>query len=84
MGSVLLKRNKLKIKNVIPDKNMPRASGKVLLRKDPEFDASCFDINIDGFHPTRVRLWPQNHPTNPPTLDLSIEVSSSDGGYDLQ
>lgn len=50
---------------------MSKASGKILLRKDPDL---CFKINIDGFHTARVRLWSQNHPTNPPTPDLSISI----------
>ena len=63
---------------------MPRASGKILLRKDPDFDVLCFDVNIDGFHPARVRLWPQNHPTCPPRSKFSATVSSSGSGYDCQ
>ena len=50
---------------------MSKASGKILLRKDPDL---CFKINIDSFHTARVRLWSQNHPTNPPTPDLSISI----------
>ena len=85
MGSVLSKKSKLKIKNVIPkDKDMPKASGRMLLRKDPNVDVLCFDINIDGFYPACFRLWPQNHPTNPPTPNLSVAVSSFDSDYNLQ
>ena len=85
MGSILSKKTKLKIKNVITkDKDMPKVSGRILLRKDPDFDVLCFDINIDGFYPARFRLWPQNDFANPPTPDLSVAASSSDSGYDLQ
>ena len=84
MGSVLSKKSKLKIKNVIPnDKDMSKVSARILFRKNPDFDVLCFDINIHGFYPARFRLWLQNHPMNPPTPDLSVEVSSSDSGYDL-
>ena len=84
MGSVASKKRKLKIKNVIPkDKDMQRASGKMLLRKDPDIDVFCFDLSIDGFHSAPVRLSPQNHPMNPPTPNLSLAVSSSGSGYDL-
>ena len=85
MQSVLSKKSKLKIKNVMPkDKDMLKASGRILLRKDPDFDVLCFDININGFYPAHFRLWPQNHSTNFPTPDFSVAVSSSDSGYDLQ
>ena len=85
MQSVLSKKSKLKIKNVMPkDKDMLKASGRILLRKDPDFDVLCFDININGFCPAHFRLWPQNHSTNFPTPDFSVAVSSSDSGYDLQ
>ena len=86
MRFVLLKKSKLKIKNVIPkDKDMPKVSGRRLLRKDPDFDVLLFDINIDGFYPARFRLWPQSHPTNSPTPDLAVAVTSYDSGYnDLQ
>ena len=79
------KKRKLKIKNVIPkDKDMRRASGKILLRKDPDFDVLCFDINIEGFHPVRVRLWLQNHPICPPTPEFFVMVLSLDSEYDCQ
>ena len=85
MGSVVSKKRKLKIKNFIPkDKDMWRASGKILLRKDPDFDVLCFDINIEGFHPARVRLWLQNHPICPPTPEFSAMVSYLDSEYDCQ
>ena len=52
-----MKKSKLKIKNVIPkDKDMPKVSGRIILRKDPDFDVLLFDINIDGFYPARFRL----------------------------
>ena len=75
-GICRVKKRKLKIKNVIPkDKDTPRAFGKILLRKDPEFDVLCFDINIDGFHPARIRLWLQNHTTNPPSLIYLLRLA---------
>ena len=50
------KKRKRKNKNVVPkNKDMPRDSGKIFFRKDPNFDVFCFKINIDDFHPARVR-----------------------------
>lgn len=55
MGSVLAKRNIVKIKNNL-EEIMPKASGGIVVRKEANFDIICFDINIEGFYPTRVRL----------------------------
>ena len=55
MGSVLAKRSKIKIKNIL-DKNIPRTSGEIVIRKNANFDIICFDIDIEGFYPTRVCL----------------------------
>ena len=81
MGSVLAKRSKIKIKNIL-DKNIPRTSGEIVIRKDADFDIICFDIDIEGFYPTRIRLLLQNHPTCPPTPKLSPVLSSVDSGFD--
>lgn len=83
MGSVLAKRNIVKIKNNL-EEIMPKASGGIVVRKEANFDIICFDINIEGFYPTRVRLWPQNLPTCFPTLGLSLAVSSIDVAFDCQ
>ena len=83
MGSVLAKRNIIKIKNNL-EEIMPKASGGIVVRKEANFDIICFDINIEGFYPTRVRLWPQNLPTCFPTLGLSLAVSSIDVAFDCQ
>ena len=48
-----------------------------------DFDILYFDINIDGFYPAGVRLWPQNNPTAP-TRPQVASVSSSDSGYECQ
>lgn len=47
------------------------------MRKDADFDILCFDINIVGFFPTRVRLWPQNHQSCPPIPDIFAANSSA-------
>ena len=81
MRSVLAKKERVKIKNILPkEENMPKSSGEIVLRKDMDFDILCFDINVDGFYPARIRLWPQNHPIAPPTPDISTTYSSSDSG----
>ena len=59
MGSFLLKKNKLKIKTLLPkDSEIFQTSVELILRKDKDFDILCFDINIDGYFPARVCLWP--------------------------
>ena len=55
--------------------------GKIVLKKDEDFDILCFDIYSDGFLSTRVCLWSINSPcTPPPTPD----PDSDDSGYDCQ
>ena len=56
MGCAQSKKN-VQIKNMLP-KNLEIApvSGKVILKKDEDFDILCFEVNCDGFLPTRVRL----------------------------
>ena len=85
MGSVLSKKSKLKIKNVIrKGKDMQKASATILLRNKSDINVLCFDVNIEDFYLAHFRLWPQNHPNNSSTPDLSLAFSSSDGGYYLQ
>ena len=85
MGSVLSKKSKLKIKNVIrKGKDMQKASATILLRNKSEINVLCFDVNIEDFYLARFHLWLQNHPNNSSTPDLPLAFSSSDGGYDLQ
>ena len=80
----MAKRNRLKVKNILPkEENIPKASGEIIFRKDMDFDILYFDINIDGFYPAGVRLWPQNNPTAP-TRPQVASVSSSDSGYECQ
>ena len=84
MGSFLLKKNKVKIKTLLPkDSEIFQTSVEIILRKNTDFDILCFDINIDGYFPARVRLWPQNHPTAPPTPVVSDD-DTADSGYDCQ
>ena len=84
MGSELVKKNRIRIKNIL-DELMPKISGKIVIKKDADFDVICFDIDIRGYYPTRVCLWPQNHRTWPPaTSELSPGVSSVDSGFDSQ
>ena len=63
MGSVLSKKSKLKIKNVIrKGKDMQKASATILLRNKSDINVLCFDVNIEDFYLAHFRLWPQNHP----------------------
>ena len=79
----VLSKEKVKINTMLP-KNHKTAStsGEITLRKDDDFDILCFEINCDGFLPTRIRLWPINSPcTSPPT---SVSYPDNDSGYDCQ
>ena len=87
MGSALLKRrnNTLKINNVLPkNEEILKVLGEIVVGKDKVFHIMCFDIKIDGFFPVRVRWWPQNHSTRPPTPEFSATVLSLDSEYDCQ
>ena len=84
MGSFLLKKNKLKIKNLLPkDSEIFQASGEIIRRKVTHFDILCFDINFDGCFPAQARPWSQNNPTAPPTPIVSDD-DTIDSGYDCQ
>ena len=45
--------------------------GKIL--KDADFNILVFEIRIKGYFETRVRLWPQNHPLEPSTHNVSFD-----------
>ena len=76
MGSSSSEKNKVKIKNLLPEDNeISQTSGKIVLRKDTDFDVLCFDINFDGYFTNHIRLWVQNHPTPTPTPEVG-SVSS--------
>ena len=84
MGSVLAKRNIVKIKNNL-EEIMPKASGGIVVRKEANFDIICFDINIEGFYPTRVHYGHKiSRPASPrldypwlfPALTLLLTVSN--------
>ena len=82
MGCVQLKREEVTLKkNLTKSNEISKVNGEIVLKKDSDFNFLCFDINFDGYYMARVPLWPENHPTTlPPTLD----VSSIDGGFDIQ
>ena len=84
MGSFLLKKNKVKIKNLLPkDSEIFQTSGEIILRKVTHFDILCFDLNFDGYFPAQARPWSQNNPTAPPTSVVSDD-DTADSGYDCQ
>lgn len=75
MGSIRSKREKVKIKNLLPRGNEfshLNAKSKITLKRDIDFDILCFEINFQGYFPAAVRLCPSNHPTSPPTPNVSI------------
>ena len=45
--------------------------GKIL--RDADFNILVFEIKIKGYFETRVRLWPQNHPLEPSTPNVSFD-----------
>ena len=45
--------------------------GKIL--KDADFNILVFEIRVKGYFETRVRLWPQNHPLEPSTPNVSFD-----------
>ena len=57
-------------------------SVEIMLRKDEDFDILCFEINCDGFSPTRIHLWPINSSCTPPLT--SVSYSDNDSGCDCQ
>lgn len=75
MGSIRSKREKVKIKNLLPRGNEfshLNAKSKITLKRDIDFDILCFEINFQGYFPAAARLCPSNHPTSPPTPNVSI------------
>ena len=63
---------------------MQKVSGEIIIKKYADYNIVCFDVDIEGFFPVRVCLWPQDHPTCPPTLQISPVVSSVNSGFDYQ
>ena len=58
MGFFVLSRKKIKIKNILPNNpEIASTTGQIILRKDEGFGILCFEINCDGFLPTRARPW---------------------------
>ena len=79
----VLSKEKVKINDMLPKNHeIASTSGKITLRKDDDFDTLCFEINCDGFLPTRIRLWLMNSPCTPPPSPVSY--SDNDSGYDCQ
>lgn len=82
MGCVQSKKEGVILKNNLPKENeISKVAGEIVLKKDSDFNILCFDVNFDGYYTTRVRLWPENHPTTPPPMP---DVSSIDSGIDIQ
>ena len=71
MGLIHSKKKRLKIRNLLPKSSMLDTEGKIL--KDADFNILVFEIRIKGYFETRVRLWPQNHPLEPSTHNVSFD-----------
>ena len=57
-------------------------SGEIVLKNNITFNSLFCDVNISGYFPTTIRLYPENR--SPPTSDLSnLKNSNSvDSGID--
>ena len=58
--------------------------GKIILRRNQDFDIICFEIKFEGYFPTVMRLWLSNHPTGPPTPNVWSIDDVSDIDVDCQ
>ena len=87
MGSIHSRREKVKIKNMLPrgsEFSHLNKRGEILLRRDQDFDILCFEIKFERYFLTVVRLRPSNHPTSVPTPNVSSTDDISDSGADCQ
>ena len=66
MGLQHSKKNRLKVKVI--GNNFLFTSGKIVVKKDEDFDILCLELYFDGYFPTIVRVWPQNKLSTPPTI----------------
>ena len=46
---------------------------EITFRKDSDFDIPEIEININGYFPSRVRLWPENRGIEATTPHVSID-----------
>ena len=58
--------------------------GKIILRRNQDFDIICFEIKFECYFPTVMRLWLSNHPTGPPTPNVWSIDDVSDIDVDCQ
>ena len=86
-GPIHSRRENVKIKNMLPrgsELSHLKKQGEIILRRDQDFDIICFKIKFEGYFPTVVGIWLSNHPTSPPTPDVSSIGDISDSGVDCQ
>ena len=76
MGCVSLKK-KSKTTILIINKQVKntKLSGEIVLQNNIYFNSLFCDVNISGYSPTTIRLYPENRP--PPTPDLSTLKNSN-------
>lgn len=87
MGSMYQKREKVKMKNLLPrgvEFSHLNTRGEITLKRDRDFDILCFEINFQGYFLAVMRLLQSNHLTSPPTPNVSNIDNVSDSGVNCQ
>ena len=76
MGSKLSKKSRLKVVDLIlkgREFSHLAVFGEIIFKKDSHFDISEVEINIDGYFPALVRLWPEGRGVQDRTPNISID-----------
>ena len=63
------KKSKTTISIINEQVKNTKLSGEIVLKNDIAFNSLFCDVNISGYFPTTIRLYPENR--SPPTPDLS-------------
>ena len=76
------KKSKTTISIINEQVKNTKLSGEIVLKNNITFNSLFCDVNISGYFPTTIRLYPENR--SPPTPDLSnLKNSNSvDSGID--
>ena len=76
------KKSKTTISIINEQVKNTKLSGEIILKNNITFNSLFCDVNISGYFPTPIRLYPENR--SPPTPDLSnLKNSNSvDSGID--
>ena len=63
------KKSKIRILIINKLTKNTKLSGEIVLEKDADLNSLSCDVNIFGYFPTTIRLYPEDK--SPPTPDLS-------------